>query len=120
MKSLNISFINVISFNTWLNKNKKDKSIEIYLIFIHDIEQILQKKKIIDFLVKLFAKHHDHIEIFFKKISNQFSSHRLYNHKILLIKNVKFVNDFLYEMFKEKLKVMTKYIEKILKKTSLK
>ena len=120
IKSLNMSFINAISFNTWLNKSKKNKSIEIYSIFIHDIEQILQKKKIIDFFVKLFAKYHDHIESFFKKTSNQLSSHRLYDHKIFLIEKIKFVNDFLYEMFKEKLKVMTKYIEKMLKKSFIK
>ena len=120
IKSLNISFINAISFNTWLNKSKKNKSIEVYSIFIHDIEQILQEKKIIDSLVKLFAKHHDHVEIFFKKISNQLSMHRLYDYKILFIKSVKFVNDSLYEMFKKELKIIMKYIEKMLKKTLLK
>ena len=104
MKSLNMSFIDAISFNTWFNKSKKDKSIEVYSIFIHDIEQILQEKKIIDSLVKLFVKHHDHVEIFFKKVSNQLLSHRLYDHKILLIKSVKFVNDSLYEMSREELK----------------
>ena len=114
MKSLNMSFIEVVSFNTWLNKSKKNKSIEIYSIFIRDIEQILQKKKVIDSTIKFLKKYHHIIEMFFKKVSNKFLSHRFYDYKIFLMKSSKLVNDFLYNIFKEKLKVMTKYIEKML------
>ena len=117
MKSLNMSFIEVVSFNTWLNKSKKNKSIEIYSIFIRDIEQVLQEKKVIDSTTKLFKEHHHIIEVFFKKASNKLLSHRFYDHKIFLMKNFKLVNDSLYDMFKEELKVMTKYIEEMLDKS---
>ena len=38
MKSLNMNFIESISFNTWMNRSKKNINIEIYSIFIRDIE----------------------------------------------------------------------------------
>ena len=40
MKLLNMNFIETISFNTWMNRNKKNINIEIYSIFIRNIEQI--------------------------------------------------------------------------------
>ena len=116
MKSLNMSFIKVVSFNTWLNRSKTNKSIEIYSIFIRDIEQVLQKKKVIDSTIKFLKEHHHVIEMLFKKASNKLFSHRFYDHKIFLMKNFKLVNDFLYDIFKEKLKIMTKYIEKMFDK----
>ena len=117
MKLLNMSFIEIVSFNTWLNRSKKNKNIEIYSIFIRDIEQVLQKKKMIDSTIKLFKEYHYVIEVlFFKKISNELFSNRFYDHKIFLMKSFKLVNDSLYDMFKEKLKVMTNYIEKMLDK----
>ena len=67
MKLLNINFIEVVSFNIWLNKSKKNKSIEIYLIFIRDIEQVLQKKKIIDSIIKFLKEHYHVIKMFFKE-----------------------------------------------------
>ena len=116
MKSLNMNFIEAISFNTWMNRNKKNINIEIYSIFIQNIEQILEKKKIIDFKTKLFLNHQHFDQMFFKIQSNKLFSHRFYDYKIFLIKEFKFINDFLYDMFKKEFQILIKYIKAMLNK----
>ena len=58
--------------------------------------------------------------LFELKKADKLFSHRFYNHKIELFSNKKFEFDFLYEMFKDELFVLKKYLKKNLSKEFIK
>ncbi len=64
----------------------------------------------------LSSKYHEFLNVFDKKAFNTFVSHRLYDHKIVLKKDVIFEYTSLYEMFEEELKIVKKYLEDNLEK----
>ena len=54
--------------------------------------------------------------MFFKTQADKLSSHRLYDHKISLVEEVKSTSDSLYDMSKKELQILIKYIEEMLRK----
>jgi hypothetical protein len=63
-----------------------------------------------------FSEYHEFLNVFDKKIFNTFVSHRFYDHKIVLKKDV--ISDYtsLYKMFEKKLKIVKRYLENNLEK----
>ena len=93
---------------------KKDHQIDV--IIFKDIEKILSLKNKLDSTTLLFKKYHEFLNIFFQKIVEELSSHRLYDHKIQLSKNKKLNFDSLYDMFENEFLMLQKYFQNNFKK----
>ena len=70
----------------------------------------------IDFKIILSEKFHDLIDVFFKIASDDLTSHREHDHKIVIKENQKLDHSSLRKMSFRKLKFVKKYFENNLKK----
>jgi hypothetical protein len=111
---MNIAMIKTSTFNM-INKRK---NVNLFSITLKDLKKHLKKHNKSDTIVKdvLSSKYHEFLDVFDKKTFNIFASHRFYDHKIVLKKNVIFEYTSLYKMFEEELKIVKKYLENNLEK----
>jgi hypothetical protein len=114
MSEMNIAMIEVSTFNM----TNKRKDVNLFFVILKDVEKHLEKHSKSNTVIKnvLFSKYHEFLNVFDKKAFYIFASHRSYDNKIILKKNV--VSDYtsLYKMSEEKLKIIKKYLEDNLKK----
>jgi len=68
-------------------------------------EEILKEVK-----AKLSLKYHDYLNVFDRAMTDQLSSHHLYDHKIELTDEKIFSRSYLYHMFDYKLQKMKNYL----------
>ncbi len=111
---MNIAMIKTLTFNMM---NKK-KNVNLFFVILKNVEEHFEKYNKSNIVVKdvLSAEYHEFLNVFDKKTFNIFVSHRFYDHKIVLKKNVVFEYTFLYKMFEKKLKIVKKYLENNLEK----
>jgi hypothetical protein len=111
---MNIAMIKVSTFNM-MNKRK---NVNLFSVILKDVKKHLEKHNKSDIVIKdvLFSEYHEFLDVFDKKAFNTLASHRFYDHKIVLKKNVIFDYISLYKMFEEELKIVKKYFEDNLKK----
>ncbi len=111
---MNITMIEVFAFNMM----SKRKNVNLFSITLKNVEKHLKKISKLDIVFKnvLSFKYHNFLNVFDKKASNTFASHRSYDHKIVLKKNAVFDYTSLYNMFEKKLKIVKKYLKNNLKK----
>jgi hypothetical protein len=111
---VNIAIIEASAFNM-MNKRK---NVNLFSIILRDVEKHLEKHNKSNTVIKdvLSFEYHEFLDVFDKKASNTLVSHRLYDHRIVLKKDVIFDYTSLYKMFEEKLKIAKKYLEDNLKK----
>jgi hypothetical protein len=111
---MNIAMIKAFAFNMM----SKRKDVSLFSVTLKDVEKHLEKHSKSDIVIKdvLSSKYHEFLNVFDKKTFNIFVSHRLYDHKIVLKKNVISNYTFLYKMFEEELKIVKKYLENNLEK----
>ena len=64
----------------------------------------------------LSSKYHEFLDVFFKKEVDKLSKRRSHDHKISLMKEKKFTYDSLYDMNRDELLILQKYLTKNLKK----
>ena len=69
-----------------------------------------------DVLSKLSSKYHDFQNVFDRSKVDELSSHRFYDHKIIIENENQLFRSRIYFISKNKLQKMKKYIEKNLKK----
>ncbi len=100
------------------NMMSKKKNVNLFFVILKDVKKHLEKHNKSNTVIKdvLSTEYHEFLNVFDKKTFNIFVSHRLYNHKIVLKKNVVFEYTFLYKMFEKKLKIVKKYLENNLEK----
>jgi hypothetical protein len=111
---MNIAMIKTSSFNMM---NKK-KNVNLFFVILKDVKKHLEKHNKLDIVIKniLSVEYHEFLNVFDKKTFNIFVLHRLYDHKIVLKKNVILEYTSLYKMFEKELKIVKKYLENNLKK----
>jgi hypothetical protein len=114
MSEMNIAMIETSAFNMRSKRN----NVNLLSVILKDVEKHLEKHSKSNIVIRnvLLSKYHEFLNVFDKKAFNILASHRSYDHKIMLKKNV--VSDYtsLYKMFEEKLKIIKKYLEDNLKK----
>jgi hypothetical protein len=111
--------INEISFDLLI----RQKEIQIFAIFLKDIDIELTKKKksITNLKTKVSLKYHDFLDVFFKQLVDVLSSHEKHDHTIELKLETQESNYVsLYNMFEDELLLMKKYLKENLKKDFLK
>ncbi len=111
VKWLNVTtFIIIITKIDRLLKTARNKLKDVNLQELSH-EEILKEVK-----AKLSSKYHDYLNMFDRAITDQLSSHHLYDHKIELIDEKIFSWSRLYHMFDYKLQKMKNYLIKHLNK----
>ncbi len=111
VKRLNVTtFTNIITKIDWLLKTARNKLKEINLQELSH-EEILKEVK-----AKLSLKYHDYLDVFDRAMTDQLSSHCLYDHKIELIDERTSSWSHLYHMSDYKLQKMKNYLIKHLNK----
>ncbi len=111
---MNIAMIETSTFNMM----SKKKNVSLFSIILNDVEKHFEKYSKLNIVIKnvLFFEYHEFLDVFDKKAFNTFASHRFYDHKIVLKKNVIFDYTLLYKMFEKELKIVKKYLEDNLEK----
>ena len=82
-----------------------------------NIEKALTSQKTVNILIKLLSEYHEFAILFFWKKFNKLLSHCLYNYIILSLSDKKPLKSFLYNMFKDELLMLQKYLKKHLFKS---
>ena len=113
---MDISIIGAASFNTLMWQASHAKNMEIFNISICNIEKILAPKSTTNPAKKLLTKYYDFLNAFFKADLDILPLHRLYDHKIPLIKEITPPWGLLYSISQDELKVLKKYLEENLSK----
>jgi acetyltransferase-like isoleucine patch superfamily enzyme len=111
---MNIAMIEISAFNM-LNKKK---NVNLFFVILKNVKKHLEKHNKSNIVIKnvFSVKYHEFLNVFDKKTFNIFVSHRFYDHKIVLKRNVIFEYTFLYKMFEKELKIVKKYFENNLEK----
>jgi hypothetical protein len=111
---MNIAMIETFAFNMM----SKRRNVSLFSIILKDVKKHLEKHSKSNIVIKnvLSSEYHEFLDVFDKKTFNTLASHKFYDHKIVLKKNVIFDYTSLYKIFKEKLKIVKKYLENNLKK----
>ncbi len=111
---MNIAMIKTSAFNM-MNKRK---NVSLFFVTLKDVEKHLEKHNKSNIVIKnvLSIEYHEFLNVFDKKAFNILVSHRFYDHKIVLKKNVILEYTSLYKMFEKELKIVKKYLENNLKK----
>jgi hypothetical protein len=109
LSEMNIAMIEAFVFNMM----SKRKNVNLFSIILKNVKKHFEKHSKSNTVIRnvLFLKYHEFLNVFDKKAFNILASHRSYDHKIILKKNV--VSDYtsLYKMSEEKLKIIKKYLE---------
>ena len=74
----------------------KQEGVELFSVFLKDVEKALRFKQRTDPITKLFPKFHKCFELFSEKEANKLPPHRFYDHKIKFIKSKQPRYGFLY------------------------
>jgi hypothetical protein len=111
---MNIAMIETSAFNM-MNKRK---NVNLFFVILKDVKKHLEKHNKSNIVIKnvFSVEYHEFLNVFDKKAFNIFASHRLYDHKIVLKKNVILEYTSLYKMFEKELKIVKKYLENNLEK----
>ncbi len=111
---MNIAIIEALA----INMMNKRKNVSLFSITLKNVEKHLEKHSKSNTMIKdvFSSKYHEFLNVFDKIAFNIFVSHRFYDHKIVLKKNV--ISDYisLYKMFEKELKIVKKYLEDNLEK----
>jgi hypothetical protein len=116
-KSLLVMNIAMIKASTFNMMNKR-KNVNLFFVILKNVEKHLEKHNKSNIVIKnVFSiEYHEFLNVFDKKASNILVSHRSYDHKIVLKKDVISEYTFLYKMLKKELKIVKKYLENNLEK----
>ena len=111
--SLNICMMSVVSIICFT----QCKNHQLFITFMTNIEKALASQKTVNVLIKLFSEYHKFAILFSQKKFNKLFSHCIYNHTILLLSDKEPLKSFLYNMFKDELLILQKYLKKHLFKS---
>ncbi len=114
LSEVNIAMIEISAFNM-MNKRK---NVNLFSITLKNVEKHFEKHSKSNTVIKdvLSFEYHEFLDVFDKKAFNTLASHRFYDHKIILKKNVVLDYTSLYKMFEKELKIVKKYLENNWKK----
>jgi hypothetical protein len=112
---LKIHFIAAASFNTL----SRQKNVQVFVVFMKDLNIQFKKqesKEIIDLKSIISVEYYDFLNVFSKEKTNVLSSHRKHDHRIELKEEKIHEYASLYNMSKEKLLLIKKYLQEHLNK----
>jgi hypothetical protein len=114
LSEINIAMIKASAFNMM----SKRKNVNLFSIILRNVKKHLEKHNKSNIVIKnvLSFEYHEFFDVFDKKAFNTLISHRSYDHKIVLKRNVIFDYISLYKMFEKELKIVKKYLENNLEK----
>ncbi len=111
VKRLNVTtFVIMITKIDQLLKTVRNKLEDV------NLQKLLHEKILKEVKAKLSSKYHDYLNVFNWAMTDQLSSHRLYNHKIELINEKTSSQSHLYHMSDYKLQKIKNYLIKHLNK----
>jgi hypothetical protein len=115
LSKVNIAMIEASAFNM-MNKRK---NVNLFSITLKNVKKHFEKHSKSNIVIKdvLSIEYHEFLDVFDKKAFNTFVSHRFYDHRNVLKKNVILDYISLYKMFEKELKIVKKYLEDNLKKS---
>jgi hypothetical protein len=126
-ESFSIQIIDIVSFQA-LVKRKKKNQIEVFAMFIEDIDRKIiyntqckldvidvfsvneTTQNLEDIKVKLSSKYQDFLDVFDQAQADKLSSHRSYDYKIKLTSNATSFRCRAYQMSFYKLQKVKKYL----------
>ena len=84
LASFDMIFVNVVVYNLF----SKQKNVKLFVIFLKNIDDQIQKNTDIftNFKIIFFEKFHDLINVFFKIAFDELTSYREHDHKIVIKK----------------------------------
>jgi hypothetical protein len=112
---LKIHSIATVSFNTL----SRQKDVEIFAVFMKNLNIQLKKQEnsvITDLKSIISVEYHDFLNVFSKKKADVLSSHKKHDHRIELEKDKTHEYVSLYNMSKEELLLIKKYLQEHLDK----
>jgi hypothetical protein len=118
---IEIHSIAIVSFNIL----SRQKNVKIFVVFMKNLKIQLKKQSssiVIDSKSIIFSKYHDFLNVFFKKKADILSSHKKHDHFIKLEKDHEFDYEYasLYNLSKEELLLIKKYLKEHLNKNFIK
>ncbi len=119
--AIEIHSIAAASFNIL----SRQKDVKIFAVFMKNLKIQLKKQEsntMIDSKSVMSFEYHDFLNVFFKKKTDILSSHKKHDHRIELEKEHESSHDyaFLYNLSKEKLQLVKKYLKEHLDKNFIK
>ena len=87
------------------------KNHQLFVTSLKDIEKALAPQEAVNILAKLLREYHEFATLFSWEESNKLPSHRLYDHIIPLLSDKKSPKDSLYNMSRDELLVLQKYLK---------
>jgi hypothetical protein len=114
LSEVNIAMIEASAFNMM----SKRKNVNLFSIILRNVKKHLEKHNKSNTVIKdvLSFEYHEFLDVFDKKAFNILVSHRFYDHRIVLKKDVILDYTSLYKMFEKELKIVKKYLKNNLKK----
>ena len=88
------------------------KNHQLFVISVKAIEEALALWETVNILIKLSREYHEFATLFFWEKSNKLSLHHFYDHIILLLSDKKPSKSSLYNMSRDELLILQKYLKK--------
>jgi hypothetical protein len=107
---------------TPFNMVQKQKGAEVFTISFKDILKEQAKEEAVEINLKLILlkEFHEYLNVFLKQAADKLLPYRYANHHIVIEKDLKLGHVLLYNMSREELDLMKKYIENNLSKGFIK
>jgi hypothetical protein len=101
---------------------RKQKGAEVFVISFKDILKEQAKEEVVEIDPKLILlkEFHEYLNVFLKQVVDKLPPHRYANHHIIIEKDLKLGHALLYNMSREELNLVKKYIEDNLSKGFIK
>jgi hypothetical protein len=111
--TIEIHSIAIASFNIL----SRQKDVKIFVVSMKNLKK-QDSSEVIDFKSMISSEYHDFLNVFSKAKANILSSHRKHDHDIKLEKNHEFDHEYasLYNLLKEELQLVKKYLKEHLNK----
>ena len=87
------------------------KNHEVFAISMKDIEKVLNLKKSTDSVTVLSKEYHEFLDVFSRQLTDTLPSHQLYDHHIHLKFRSQLIFESLYDMSRDELLVLKKYLD---------
>ena len=88
------------------------KNHQLFVTSLKDIEKALALQEAVNVLTKLLREYHEFATLFSQEESNKLPSHRLYDHTIPLLSGKESPKGPLYNMSRDELLMLQKYLKK--------
>ena len=93
------------------------KNYQLFITSLRNIEKVFASQETVNVLTKLLREYHEFIILFSQEKFNKLPSHHLYNYIISLLSDKKSLKSLLYNISRDELLMLQKYLKKHLFKS---